>query len=152
MKKIFLSFIALFFFGLLCNAQDYQVYSVKGEIKCNDGQNEVIATVGMFISSTTIVSIPEGGRIVVFDEANKKLHTIKTASSGLILELLKKDDVSVQELTDSYLTYVKSKMDESNNLKDKNYRQSAGTAYRDPDSLLMQSLFPDDTLNNPNNK
>ena len=151
-KQLLLILIAIVAFWAPCLAQTYQVYAVKGDVKCVDGQSEVLATVGMFISHTTIVTVPEEGRIVVLNENDKQLHTIKTAASGTFSELLKKDNVSVQQLTDSYLTYIKSKMTDSGDPKDRNYRQSAGTAYRDPDSLLLQTLFPEDTLKNSTNQ
>lgn len=151
-KRLIIILIALLACWCSCPAQTYQVYAVKGEVKCNDGQSETIVVVGMLIPSTAKVSVPEGGRLVLLNEADKQLQTIKTASSSSIGELLKQEDVSVQQLTDSYLSYIKSKMTDSGDTKDRNYRQSAGTAYRDPDSLLLQSLFPEDTLKNPTNQ
>lgn len=147
MKKLLFILITFAAFGLSCSAQTFQVYAVKGEVKCNNGQSETVVAVGMMIPPTAKVTVPEGGRLVVLNEADKQLRTIKTAASGPITELLKQESVSVQQLTDSYLTYIKSKMTESDDPKDRNYRQSAGTAYRDPDSLLLQMLFPEDTIN-----
>lgn len=152
MKKKKLILILFTAFGLSCSAQSFQVYAVKGEIKCNDGQNETVASIGMMISPSTKVTVPEGGRLVVLNEVDKQLRTIKTSVSGPIAELMKQEEVSVLQLTDSYLTYIKSKMVDSGDTKDRNYRQSVGTAYRDPDSLLLQSLFPEDTLKNSANQ
>ena len=147
MKKKLLILTLFIASGLLCSAQTFQVYAVKGEVKCNDGQNETVVAVGMMIPPTAEVTVPEGCRLVVLNEADKQLHTIKTTSSGPITELLKQENVSVQQLTDSYLIYIKSKRTDSGDSKDRNYRQSAGTSYRDPDSLLLQTLFPEDTIN-----
>ena len=148
LKQLIIILIALFAQGILCSAQNVQIYSVKGDVKCSNGQDETVATVGMMIPPTTKVTVSEGGRLVVLNEADKQLHTIKKAVSGIIAELLKQEDVTVQQLTDSYLTYIKSKITDSGAPKDRNYRQSAGTAYRDPDSLLLQSIFNEDTLKN----
>ena len=152
MKKALLLVFMISIFGGSCIAQNYQIYIVKGEVKFNNGTNETTAVAGMKIQADTKVTVPDGGRLVILDEANMKLQTIKTASSETIAELLKKDDVSVQQLTESYLSYIKSKMTNSGDPKDNNYRQSAGTSYRDPDSLLLQSLFPEDTLKNSTNQ
>lgn len=151
-KRLIMFLIALLACWGSCSAQIFQVYAVKGEVKCNDGQSETMVAVGMMIPPTTEVSVPEGSRLVVLNEADKQLRTIKNAVSGPIAELLKQDNVSVQQLTDSYLSYIKSKMLDSGNPKDSNYRQSAGTSYRDPDSLLLHSLFPKDTLKNSTNQ
>ena len=135
-------------FGVSCIAQNYQVYSVKGDVKSLNGKNEAPVTIGMQIQANTKVIIPAGGRLVILDEANKKLHTINTSATGTIAELLKKGDVSVQQLTDSYLAYIKSKITNSGGTQDKNYKQSAASSYRDPDSLLLRSIFNEDTLKN----
>ena len=151
-KRLVIFLITLFACWGSCHAQTIQVYAVKGDVRCNDGQSETVVAIGMMIPPTAKVTVPEGGRLVVLNEADKQLRTIKTAVSGPIGELLKQENVSVQQLTDSYLSYIKSKITDSGNPKDKNYRQSAGTAYRDPDSLLLQTLFPEDTLKNSANQ
>lgn len=147
MKKLFF-LIAILACVISCQAQTFQVYAVKGDVRCFDGQKGSLVTVGMLLGANTKLTIPNGGRIVFFNEVDKRLYTIKNASSGLIANLLMKDDVLVQQLTDSYLSYVKSKMNGSGNPQDKNYRQSAGVTYRDGDSLILQTLFHQDSICN----
>ena len=137
-------FILLFFVivvGMISWAQTYQVYAVKGEVTCVQGQNTIPVIVGMAINATVYVSISEGGRLVVLNESQKKLCTIKNATSGPIADLVIRKENTVQQLTDSYLAYIKSKMTDDGSPKDRNYRQSAATSYRDPDSILLELLF-----------
>ena len=104
MKKLFF-LIAILACVISCQAQTFQVYAVKGDVRCFDGQKGSLVTVGMLLGANTKLTIPNGGRIVFFNEVDKRLYTIKNASSGLIANLLMKDDVLVQQLTDSYLSY-----------------------------------------------
>ena len=129
-----------------CQAQTYQVYTVRGDVKCNNGLNESLATVGIVLQDNTKLTVPNGGRIVVLNETNRQLHTINGATSGTVAELLKKDDVHVLRLTDSFFSYIKSKLNESIATKDNSYLQSAGTSYREGDSIILQTLFPNDTI------
>ena len=152
MKKELFFVVIFSLLNVFCLAQNYQVYVVKGDIKCNDEQCEIPITIGMLIQPTNKVVIPEDGRLVILDEANMKLHSIKGTCSGTLVELLQKEDVSVQQLTKSYMSYIKSKIANSGDPKDRNHMQSAGTSYRDPDSLLLQPLFSEDTLNNSTNQ
>lgn len=141
MKKKLLLLFFISVIGLSSLAQEYQVYSVKGEVTCGEGQNTIPAMVGMGIDTSTFITIPEGGRLVVLDESKKELYTMKNAVSGKMADVIQKEENSVQQLTDSYLTYIKSKMKDDGSPKDRNYRQSAASSYRDPDSLLLELLF-----------
>lgn len=159
MNKIIL-LLSVLIIGMTGWAQTYQVYAVKGEVTCGQGQNVTPVSVGMAIDATIYISISKGGRLVVLNEFQKELCTIKNAASGPIADLVKKEENSVQQLTDSYLTYIKEKMKDDGSPKDRNYRQAVASSYRDPDSLLLESLFHDkeidsirkNTIGNYNNK
>lgn len=141
--KYFVFSLLLLSCSFYCAAQDYQVYNVKGNVTVQRGQNQEPVNQGAFLSPTSILTIAEGARIVVLNEAKKELHTIKTPGSGTLSSFIISGNAPTQQLTESYLAFIKQKITDSGAPKDKNYKQSAGTSYRETDSLLMKAIVTD---------
>lgn len=129
------------FNAIVANAQSYQVYSVKGNVKTAKG----VVKKGDKIAGNTAVTVAVDCRLVLLSEADKKLYTVKVAGKGTLAELVKSSTTTSQTLTDSYLAFVKKKISGEDNT-DKNHMQSAGTSYRETDSLLMNVLIPEEKV------
>lgn len=146
MKKILL---VLFFFTSslsLLFAQDYLVYTVKGDVVSKDGEKVVKVETGMILGAKTVLVIPAEARLVVFCETSKELSTIKVEATDVLENLVNKQGNTTQQLTESYLAFIKQKITDSGNPQDKNYKQSAGTSYRETDSLLLKTLVHDEPV------
>lgn len=138
MKKIFFTLVLLFM-TLIANAQQYKVYSVTGKVTA-DGKTVVARQV---LTAKSVLSIPKGGKIVLYNTTNKKLTTLKVAGNGTVATLMKLGGNSNIN-SGSYLSFITNKMtnDES---KDNTYMQSAGTVYRE-EPMLMDSIMPNDSI------
>ena len=140
MQRLLFLVVIFFFFCLPCRAQDFQVYTTKGDITVASGHAQEIVVPGMSLSEKSILTIPDGARIVLLSEKDKKLYTIKEAAQAQLGSLIVRESSTTQQLTDSYLTFIRQKISDSGEPKEKNYRQSAGTSFRDADSTLIDVL------------
>jgi len=140
MKKIF-STLVLFVLTIVANAQQYKVYSVAGTVTV-DGKAVVAKQV---LTSKSVLSISKGGKIILFDSTNNKLTTLKSEGKGNIATLVKMEGNSEKAISGSYLSFITQKMT-SEDKKDNTYMQSAGSAYRDADSLLLDAIVPNDSV------
>lgn len=146
MKKICIMMMLLWG-TLIANAQQYKVYTVTGSVTADSKAVKAKQT----LTDKSILSIAKGGKIILFDSKNKKLVTIKTEGKGTVSGLLKMAGNSVKELSGSYFSFITQKMT-SEEKNDNTYMQSAGSAYRDADSLLMDSIIPNDSITHKKNK
>ena len=143
MKKVtFILFCLLLPF--LAEAQTYQVYSVKGDIVLEQGGKKEKVIPGMKLLAGSVLTIPEQSRLVVLDESKKELYTVKIAANDELGKLIVTNGNTTQQLTDSYMAFIKQKITDSGDPKEKNYKQSAATSYRETDSLLLKILVPKD--------
>lgn len=142
MKRIFATIVFIFICATFCFAQDFLVYTVKGNITIAKGKLIEKVTPGMIIKPTERLNIPAESRLVVLNESSKTLHTIKVSGNYTLSELINNSNNTKQELTDSYLTFIKQKVSGINDKKDKNYMQAAGTSYRGEDSLHINIIVP----------
>ena len=137
MKKIVITAV-LTLMSVLVYGQNYKVYSVTGKVTAN---GKDVAT-QQAVTSKTVLDIAKGGKIILFDESNSKLATLKGAGKGSVAELLKKAGNSEKKISGSYLAFVADKM-VSGGKKGSTYMQSAGTAYRNTDDILNDSIKAD---------
>ena len=72
-------------------------------------------------------------------EENNKIVTIKGEAAGLFSGIITAKSNSFKDVTGKYVSYMKQKL--SNKGKDKDYMQSAGTSYRDLDSIAKKRLL-----------
>lgn len=140
MRKFFITLV-LFVLTIVANAQQYKVYSVTGTVTV-DGKSVVAKQV---LTSKSVLSISKGGKIILFDGTNNKLTTLKSEGKGNIATLVKMAGNSEKAISGSYLSFITQKMT-SEDKKDNTYMQSAGSAYRDADSLLLDAIIPNDSV------
>lgn len=141
MRK-YLFVIFLFFAYTYSYAQQYKVYSVTGNVTVNG--KPVVAK--QSLTSNSILSISKGGRIILFDSSSNKLTTLKNEGKGNIASHLKIAGNSEKTISGSYLSFIAQKMT-SEDKKGRTYMQSAGSSYRDVDSLLLNAIVPNDSVN-----
>lgn len=151
MKRIIFALLFLISACIL-QAQNYQVYTVKGEVTVKNGASKEAVEPGMILTQSSILDIPADARIVVLLESKKELHTIKGPAADQLGNIITSESHSTQQLTESYLAFIKQKITDTGASKDKNFKQSAGTSYREADSLLIQQLIPADTSATSNRK
>lgn len=137
-RSLFFIFIIAF---LSCNAKNYIVYNVKGVVTVNQG---VSVKSGNVLSSSDILSVEKESILILLSEEDKKLYTIKEKCIGKLDDLVNKKECSVKQLADSYLAFIKNKILNTQNSKgkeDKNFMQSAGTVYRETDSISIEQII-----------
>ena len=117
MKKICFT-LFLFFVTLVANAQQYKVYSVSGNVAA-DGK-AVVAK--QLLSAKSVLSIPKGGKIILFDSTNNKLTTLKSEGKGTIKSLVKMAGNSEKAISGSYLSFITKKIT-SEDIKDNTYNE-----------------------------
>lgn len=146
MKRFLVTLFILTISLEVLSAQDYQVYTVRGDVAFKEGEKLVKVAPKMVLGAKTVLIIPAESRLVLLCETSKELFTIKVKATGTIENLLKKQGNTTQQLTESYLAFIKQKITDTGNSKEKNYKQSAGTSYRETDSLLLKTLVPQNPI------
>ena len=122
-------------------AQNYIVYSAIGDVSiCTNGQYSTIEK-SQKLTGSSYIKIAEGGSLIVINQDEKKLCTIKTVGEGSITSLLSETGNKTQSLTESYFTYIIDKMKSDGKENPNTYMQSAGTTYRDIDSTTISDLL-----------
>lgn len=138
MKQFFL-FLTALFFCVVCQAQQYKVYSVVGTVKTNGKHIQR----GMLIKENCPITISENSKIIVLNENAKEMITLSTPTSGQLKDIIGATP-NRKKLSDSYFQYVLKKMTEDDSPRDKNIMQSAATSYRDADSVMMNICCPEE--------
>lgn len=124
----------LMFFGIHVIADDFTVFSVTGRVKV--GSN--LVKKGMTLKTTNEVVIGDNSKLILIDEKNNKIVTVNGSVEGKIYEVITSSKSSLKSVSGKYITYMKQKM--SGAAKDKDYMQSAGTSYRETDSIANEAL------------
>ena len=137
MKSLYI-FLLLYSFCVFCYAENYIVYSVKGNVWSNDN---VPVKRGTILSSSDILKIEENSKLVIVTEIEKQMYTIHFKSHGKLEGLLKNQECNKRNLSDAYLSFVKKSIFGTSDVEDKNYMQSAGTAYRKTDSIYKNIII-----------
>lgn len=134
MKKILIIIILVCILPTMF-AQNYIVFRVNGDVLYNKQQLEV----GENVSSSIEILIDKDSELMLIDENNNKVITIKGYKEGKLIDVLNTNDVTLKDVTSKYVSYIKQKL--SNKDNDRNYMQSAGTTYRKTDSISKQRLL-----------
>lgn len=138
--------------AILCTcpvfSQTYLVYTVKGEVTLKKGNIAAQINPGDELSGKAVVTIPADGRMVVVNEADRELYTVKEGI-GTLSALVSAENCRPQAVTASYLAFIREKATSGKKVKDVNYMQLAGTSYRGvvfgplpeaPEGQLLQPL------------
>lgn len=135
MKKLLILIVCFFLPVSVVVAQNYIVFRTNGHVVINEKQ----VNAGDAITSQTELCIDKDCELMLIDEENNKMVTIKGPVDGKIIDVLKTTKVSLKDITSKYVSYMKQKLNNKNN--DKNYMQSAGTSYRETDSIAKTNLL-----------
>lgn len=133
-KKILILIICSFLPISAIVAQNYIVFKTVGNVAIE----EKLVEEGNVITSDTKLRIDKDSELMLIDEQNNKMVTIKGSAEGKLTDILKTINVSLKNVTSKYVSYMKQKLNNKNN--DNNYMQSAGTSYRETDSIAKQKL------------
>ena len=134
--------VLLVLFCTTCSfAQNYIVYSVVGEVCLSTNGTYTTIEKKQVLTSNSYIKIAEGGTLIVLNQDEKKLCTIKTIGEGTITSLLATTGNKSQSLTESYFTYIIEKMKSDGKENPNTYMHSAGTSYRDVDSTTISDLL-----------
>ena len=137
------------FMGTNSSAQNYIVYSVKGEIVMNKTKE---VKPGMSLKADDIIIIGQNSRIVILSEKEKRLYTIKTPGQGSLKQLFEKKENSFRKITDTYIAFLKKKISNADKVADKNYMQSAASSYREDDSTCVDIIISNAERDSTNNE
>ena len=129
--------------SIIAHSQQYKVYSVTGNVSA-EGKAIVAKQV---LSAKSFLSIAKGGKVILFDSVHDSLITLKTEGRGTVATLIKASGNTEKKISGSYLSFITQKIT-SDEKRGSTYMQSAGSAYRDTDSLLLNVLVPNDSVNN----
>lgn len=140
MRSLFLVFI--FFWVSSVSAQKIIVYSVMGTVTENNIGNKSKVLPKAKLSLTSHIVMDGSSRIVLLDDVNKEMYTIKGAADGKIDLLLKSDKAVKKKLSSQYISVLMNKL--TGTISRNAYMQSAATSFRDTE-VLMESF---DSLKN----
>lgn len=108
--KRFLTLIAIAYICQGICAQEFTVAYVGGKVTViRNGKNERI-NINSKLSRSTIVDIPYEGKLDLLDEKNKKRYSINKPGKCDIATHISISGNSTMELTERYLSYLKSQM------------------------------------------
>lgn len=118
-------------------AQKYNVYSVSGKVTECVGKNVRNIKPKMVLPAATSINVDEGARIILIDEQNNKLCTIKGKVSGKVADVLKmKGAITVRSVSPKYVAMLLKRSADSTTNRNA-YMQSSATSWReDVDSLF----------------
>lgn len=146
MKQLLI--IMLLFVSVAAYGQTYYVYSVSGKVTESATGKSKSVTPKMTITDATNLSITDGSRIVLVNEAKKQMCTVRGAAKGTVKQLLAGKSASIKTVSPQYIAVLMKKSSGATSNRSA-YMQSAATSFRDLDSLLIQSdsiMRPTDSL------
>lgn len=136
MKKLLI--IMLLLVSATAYGQTYYVYSVSGKVTENATGKSKSVTPKMTITDVTNLSVADGSRIVLVNEAKKQMYTVRGTAKGTVKQLLAGKSASIKTVSPQYIAVLMKKSSGATSNRS-SYMQSAATSFRDLDSLLIQS-------------
>ena len=91
----------------VAEAQRYMVYSLKGNVEDVSSAKSRKLRLRDAVSHATVLNIPMGGCVVLFDEGESRQYTLKTPGRAKVSDMIANRKNSVRELTGDYLSFVK---------------------------------------------
>lgn len=140
MKQLLL-FLTTFLVCVVCQAQQYRVYSVVGTVTTNEKQIQR----GLLINGDCYIAISKNSKIILLDENAKEMITLSSPVFGQLKDLIGQTK-NRRKMSGSYFQYVLQKMTEDDSPRDKSVMQSSASSYREGDTLVLQTLLPQDTM------
>lgn len=129
------------------NAQNYLVYTVSGEVTNVSNKNSKVAAKQQ-LSGSTVIRLGNDSRLVLLDENNRQLCTLKTPVEGKIQDIIKKSGNSSRSVSEQYVSYL-LKRNTSADSKKNTHMQSTAVSYRDVELLETDSVeVKNDSINN----
>lgn len=129
MKHSILLIICLLFV-LPCAGQSYLAYTVYGDVSVKKGKKAVNLAPGDSLTRDAVLTIGGNGKAVLLSESEQRMITLKAPGTGTVATLAGKEGNRTNDITKSYIAFVKEKMVSGDKAMDVNYMQAAGTSYR----------------------
>ncbi len=96
------------------SAQQYVVYTIIGKPTITTKKGARNLKLRDKVTPSSIVNIPYGARLELFDEANRKQFIIKVPGSSSVASMLNDKRNSIVTLTDRYFRYILSQVQGNN--------------------------------------
>lgn len=114
------------------SAQDYTVFSVRGNVRATVGKQCKEVKPRLELSGSSRVTIPNAGKLVLLAKKGNKLYTISKPCCGTLSALLADTQRStVKELSDTYRNYLLKHLSGKGLLETQTaYMDKTASAYR----------------------
>jgi hypothetical protein len=106
----------------------YKVYTVKGNVTCEKRKVEP----GHLLHIDWQLSIPSNGKLVLLDEKEKQLITLREEGEGSVRSHLQKKGNKKKEVSGKYMSYISDKVSTKHLVDPSLYMQSRGAVIRKP--------------------
>lgn len=140
MKRLLFLLLLLFFplSVLLVHAQQYDVYSVRGEVNVRCGKQKTALRRGQTVARDAVLSISSGGRLQLLDRQSSRMFEIVRPCSGTVEALVAGGTASVKTVSARYLRYLVAQLlRQRADADDRDYMARSAQAYREGDSLFV---------------
>ena len=109
MKKIILTILLLTSVLLGANAQQYTVFYVKGEVKCQQNGKTIVLKEKQQVSADATFILGNGMSLILKDDAKCRLPVIKGPCKGNLKKLVKKEKASILERSIEFFSHIAGK-------------------------------------------
>lgn len=113
MKRLLLFFLCISWMSAI-SAQQYVVYTIVGKPTILTKKGARVLKLRDKVTPSSIVNIPYGAKLELFDEASRKQLIIKIPGNSSVASMLKDNRNSIVTLTDRYFRYILSQVQGNN--------------------------------------
>lgn len=137
--KYLLSIILFLMTAIGISAQRYHVYSVSGKVTDTNSKKNVLPK--QILSDGSKLTLGEGARLVLINEKEKEMYTIKGPTQGTVSVLAYGKTTTTKSITPQYMAMILKKSS-TNKVNRNTFMQSAATSFREIDSLKSEEKSP----------
>ncbi|MBO4827497.1 MAG: hypothetical protein J5506_09755 [Prevotella sp.] len=109
MKRIVFTALLLTSILLGANAQQYTVFYVKGEVKCQQNGKTTVLKEKQQVSEDATFVLGKGMSLILKDDANCRLPVVKGPCKGNLKKLVKKEKASILERSIEFFSHIAGK-------------------------------------------
>lgn len=106
MKRIIIMTLFMTCFMLGTEAQNYTVFYLKGEVKCQQNGKTTVLKEKQQVSSNVTFILGKDMALILKDEDNCRLPVIKGPCKGQLPKLVKKEKASILERSKEYFSHL----------------------------------------------